>query len=70
VVPVGGKPEGPIHLSKGKFDRPLLVPTGAYDIVWKQNHQHKPETIGTGVVVKENDLIEVEAQPPKVALPR
>jgi hypothetical protein len=69
LVRTGGKPEEPIHWSKGEFDQPLLVAPGVYDIVRKQNYRHKPDTIETGTVVKENVLIEVKAQPPKVALP-
>jgi len=69
MVREGGKPEDPIQWSRGKFEQPLLLAPGTYDILWKQDFRQTPATIKRGAVVKENNLTQIDAQPPVVALP-
>lgn len=69
AVPSGGKLENRVNWSN-KFDQPLLVPPGTYDIHWQQNYSHNSEKVKDQVIVKKEALIEVKIQPPNVASPR
>lgn len=60
-VVVAGKDPGDrlVHWTRS-LERPLLVPPGNYDIVWRRGLQHKPETIRPGIAVGPGQFVEVE----------
>ena len=76
VVPTGDSSKQPIQWVKGKWDQPLLVRPGAYDVIWKQNYERAPEIIRKGVVVEapkdqeKSAPIEVEVQFPAAGGPK
>jgi hypothetical protein len=65
VVLAGEKPDNLISWSR-KSDHPLLVPTGTYDIFWKQNYSQNPLRVKENMSINKGKLIEIEVQTPKV----
>jgi hypothetical protein len=61
VVAAGGEPKDRLHWS-ADASRPLLVPPGTYDILWKQNYPQQPKRIKQGVAVPPNKLVEVDTR--------
>ena len=64
VVPAGAAPDERVQWARA-FDQALLVSPGTYDIVWKQDYDHPPQTIAEGIQVEAGTLYEVEVQPPR-----
>jgi hypothetical protein len=66
VMPSGQEAGVPNIRSAGRFDLPLLVPPGTYDIVWKQNYNEPVAVIKKAVKVSADAAapIEAEVQPP------
>lgn len=69
ALPTGQAATIPTIRSVGRFDRPLLVPAGTYDIVWKQNYNEPIVVLKKGIVVPADakSPLEVEVQPPSLA---
>ncbi|MFI5378286.1 MAG: hypothetical protein ACHRHE_03180 [Tepidisphaerales bacterium] len=66
VIPSGQEAGTPNIRSDGRFDLPLLVPAGTYDIVWKQNYDAPITVVKKSVKVSADAAspIEAEVQPP------
>jgi hypothetical protein len=65
VVPVGTDPSTPLNWCKARFDQPLLVPPGRYDVVWKQEYQQPAVVVKEAVVIAGSGTpLHVAAQPP------
>ena len=65
VVAAGAAPDQRIQWDKGRLDQPLLVAPGTYDIAWKQDYSHPPQTVAQGVKVEAGNMNEVQVEPPK-----
>jgi hypothetical protein len=61
VVPTGAVPENLIHLS-GDTSAPLLVPSGRYDVYWKQGGQSTPVLLASRVNVEPDQLTTVTVE--------
>ena len=48
--------------SEGSKLRVMLVPPGTYDIYLQQNRSQQAEKVKEGIVVRENELVEVEVR--------
>jgi hypothetical protein len=64
ISPAGAPVDGnPLIFSKGRFDRPLPVPPGTYDVLWKQDYDSKAKKIGLTIVVELGVLVEIATTP-------
>ncbi|MEX1203666.1 MAG: hypothetical protein WEB85_00305, partial [Dongiaceae bacterium] len=67
LIRAGGGPDDWVQWSKGRFDLPLLVPPGTYDVFWKQDNDSKPERKKQGVAVGAGQLVTVDLGAPEAA---
>jgi hypothetical protein len=67
LIRAGGGPDDRVHWSRGRFDLPLLVPPGTYDVFWKQDNEQPPERKKQGVAVGAGQLVTVDLGAPEAA---
>jgi len=60
VTAPGADPSRRIHWSEGRFDLPLMLPPGTYDVHWQQDYDSKPERRAAGVSVAAGQLTEID----------
>lgn len=63
AVPSGARADQWANLVKGKYDVPILLPAGAYDLFCRRDYEDKPHCIAAAIEVPPDRLVEVEANP-------